>query len=107
MEEQCLGITKSGNRCKIRVNLVNGYCRIHQDQAGNAGAQSRDAAPSGTATSQSRRPAQPAREPRHDSPPREEPRAHPSGGEPAGLAKLLIAAAALIAVLAIVTRGRK
>lgn len=33
MEEQCLGITKAGARCKIKTNLVHGYCRIHQNQA--------------------------------------------------------------------------
>jgi hypothetical protein len=32
MEEQCKGITKSGNRCKIKQGLVNGYCRLHTDQ---------------------------------------------------------------------------
>lgn len=32
MEEQCKGITKSGNRCKIKQGLVNGYCRLHIDQ---------------------------------------------------------------------------
>ena len=32
MEEQCKGITKSGNRCKISQGLVNGYCRLHGDQ---------------------------------------------------------------------------
>lgn len=32
MEEQCKGITKSGNRCKIKQGLVNGYCRLHVDQ---------------------------------------------------------------------------
>ena len=32
MEEQCKGITKSGNRCKISQGLVNGYCRLHIDQ---------------------------------------------------------------------------
>lgn len=32
MEEQCKGITKSGNRCKITQGLVNGYCRMHTDQ---------------------------------------------------------------------------
>ncbi len=30
---QCKGITKSGNRCKITRGLVNGYCRLHRDQA--------------------------------------------------------------------------
>jgi len=32
MEDQCRGITKSGNRCKIRTGLQNGYCRLHTDQ---------------------------------------------------------------------------
>ena len=32
MEEQCKGITKSGNRCKISQGLVNEYCRLHSDQ---------------------------------------------------------------------------
>jgi hypothetical protein len=32
MSEQCLGITKSGNRCKITRNLTDGYCRLHHDQ---------------------------------------------------------------------------
>lgn len=31
--EQCNGTTKSGNRCKISQGLVNGYCRLHGDQA--------------------------------------------------------------------------
>jgi hypothetical protein len=31
--EQCKGITKSGNRCKNTQGLVNGYCRLHKDQA--------------------------------------------------------------------------
>jgi len=31
--EQCKGITKSGNRCKITQGLVNGFCRLHKDQA--------------------------------------------------------------------------
>lgn len=40
MSEQCLGTTKSGSRCKITRNLVNGYCHLHRDQdhtAENAG----------------------------------------------------------------------
>ncbi len=31
---QCKGITKSGNPCKVSVGLSDGYCRMHQDQAG-------------------------------------------------------------------------
>ncbi len=30
---QCNGTTKSGNRCKNSQGLVNGYCRLHKDQA--------------------------------------------------------------------------
>jgi hypothetical protein len=33
MSDQCLGITKSGTRCKISSNLVDGYCRLHRKQA--------------------------------------------------------------------------
>ena len=33
MKEQCKGITKSGNRCKNSQGLVDGYCRLHKDQA--------------------------------------------------------------------------
>jgi hypothetical protein len=33
MEEQCRGVTKSGRRCRNRTNLVDGYCRVHRDQA--------------------------------------------------------------------------
>ncbi len=32
MNQQCLGITKAGTRCKIKNNLVNGYCRLHRNQ---------------------------------------------------------------------------
>ncbi len=32
MSEQCRGITKSGERCRIKGNLVDGYCRLHQVQ---------------------------------------------------------------------------
>ena len=32
MEEQCKGITKSGNRCKIKRGLTNGYCRVHRER---------------------------------------------------------------------------
>lgn len=35
MSEQCLGTTKSGTRCKITSNLVDGYCRLHRKQAEN------------------------------------------------------------------------
>ena len=31
--EQCKGITKSGKRCKNTQGLVDGYCRLHRDQA--------------------------------------------------------------------------
>ncbi len=30
---QCKGTTKSGNRCKITTGVVDGYCRMHIDQA--------------------------------------------------------------------------
>ena len=30
MKQQCSGITKSGERCKITGNLTNGYCYRHQ-----------------------------------------------------------------------------
>jgi len=33
MSEQCLGTTKSGTRCKITRNLVDGYCHLHRKQA--------------------------------------------------------------------------
>ena len=33
MSEQCLGTTKSGSRCKITRNLVDGYCHLHRKQA--------------------------------------------------------------------------
>lgn len=33
MSEQCKGITLNGTRCKIKSNLVEGYCRIHRTQA--------------------------------------------------------------------------
>lgn len=31
--ETCKGTTKSGARCRATVGLVNGYCRLHRDQA--------------------------------------------------------------------------
>ena len=33
MAEQCKGFTKSGNRCKNKNGLVDGYCNLHRDQA--------------------------------------------------------------------------
>ena len=30
MKQQCLGITKNGERCKITGNLVDGYCYRHR-----------------------------------------------------------------------------
>lgn len=30
---QCKGTTKSGKRCRATVGLVDGYCRLHRDQA--------------------------------------------------------------------------
>jgi len=43
--EQCKGITKSGNRCKNLQGLVNGYCRLHKDQAPDAEADRIDEEP--------------------------------------------------------------
>lgn len=45
MQEQCKGITKSGNRCKITVGLVNGYCRLHVDQDADAEIKKEDEEP--------------------------------------------------------------
>lgn len=36
MENKCKGITKTGKRCKNKNGLVNGYCKLHVDQAPNA-----------------------------------------------------------------------
>ncbi len=33
MQEQCRGITRSGERCKISGNLKDGYCHLHVSQA--------------------------------------------------------------------------
>lgn len=33
MIEQCKGLTKAGNRCKITQGLNGGYCSRHQKQA--------------------------------------------------------------------------
>ncbi|NLG19571.1 MAG: hypothetical protein GX556_19805 [Fibrobacter sp.] len=33
MQEQCRGITRSGERCKISGNLKDGYCHLHVNQA--------------------------------------------------------------------------
>ena len=33
IEQQCLGTTRSGERCRIRTNLIDGYCRLHRSQA--------------------------------------------------------------------------
>jgi hypothetical protein len=33
VSQQCLGQTKTGNRCKNKTNNVSGYCYIHEDQA--------------------------------------------------------------------------
>ena len=33
MEERCKGFTKSGKQCKNKNGLVNGYCKLHADQA--------------------------------------------------------------------------
>lgn len=30
---QCKGITEDGDRCKMKTDNPNGYCRFHQDQA--------------------------------------------------------------------------
>ena len=30
MNEQCKGLTRSGERCKIKAGLVDGYCRLHR-----------------------------------------------------------------------------
>lgn len=46
--EQCKGITKSGNRCKITQGLVNGFCRLHKDQAPDAEADRIDEEPRDT-----------------------------------------------------------
>jgi hypothetical protein len=32
MSDQCKGKTKSGTPCKLTGNLIDGYCRLHQDQ---------------------------------------------------------------------------
>jgi len=32
MHEQCKGLTRSGERCKIKAGLVDGYCRLHREQ---------------------------------------------------------------------------
>ncbi|MBN1758781.1 MAG: hypothetical protein JW863_10705 [Chitinispirillaceae bacterium] len=34
MKQQCLGITKSGERCKITGNLIDGYCYRHRPKTG-------------------------------------------------------------------------
>jgi hypothetical protein len=30
MNQQCLGITRSGEKCKITRNLIDGYCHLHR-----------------------------------------------------------------------------
>ncbi len=30
MNQQCLGTTKTGSRCKNTRNLTDGYCRLHR-----------------------------------------------------------------------------
>ncbi len=115
MEEQCKGITKSGNRCKIRVNLINGYCRIHQDQAASAHAQSPEAEQKETAVAASHKQqayqapetARPEKEP--GAPP-VEPRAQTEVYEYSetltGFAKLAISIAALLTVIFIIVRRK-
>ncbi|MBD3316684.1 MAG: hypothetical protein GF344_12920 [Chitinivibrionales bacterium] len=90
MEEQCKGITKSGQRCKNRRNLVDGYCRVHRDQALSGAVPAR---PESEAERQTERHVQPssvplvekpheteAKEPveRHDEQPTEAPKEEPA-----------------------------
>jgi hypothetical protein len=33
MEDRCKGVTKSGKQCRNKNGLVNGYCKLHVNQA--------------------------------------------------------------------------
>ena len=35
MTQQCLGTTKSGERCRMTGNFTDGYCHLHRKQQSN------------------------------------------------------------------------
>ena len=37
MNGQCKGLTRSGERCRIKTGLVNGYCRLHRRKSPEMG----------------------------------------------------------------------
>lgn len=45
MAEQCKGVTKRGNRCKVTVGLENGFCAFHRDQARETACRGSDGSP--------------------------------------------------------------
>ncbi|MFP4417473.1 MAG: DUF5763 domain-containing protein [Fibrobacterota bacterium] len=84
MEDQCLGTTKAGARCKIKTNLVNGYCRIHQHQSPG-----KDTDVSGESSPAGQIPVQEKTDTGKTVPPVEKIEQHPSAETPVGERELI------------------
>jgi len=107
MTQQCRGMTKSGEQCKMTRTLPNGYCFRHQNQAESVTPES-EKEPAPTAPSDVKREAPPSPPP---PPPQNEPESPtetPSAnGTPEGLVPALFALLFVLLALLFFNRRRQ